>query len=518
MGSARHDEVERKFDVGAAAVLPTLAGLDGVSTMGQQVEQLLEATYFDTPDLDLAAHGVTVRRRSGGNDAGWHVKIPRGKDTRTEVRLPLGDGTAAVPDRVPDRVPDEVLAPVRGLVRDRALVPVARVSTRRLEHALLGADGAVLAEVCDDQVRTERLHGPSLDQAWREWEVELVHGDRSVLDAVERRLLDAGATPAATASKLARSLGDAVPATPHVPSGKELSRASAAQVVRAYLVEHVAELQRQDRRLRADDPGAVHKLRIAARRLRAALRTYRPLFEPTATDRVADELRWLGVNLSQARDAQVLRERLRDLVAAEPPELVLGPVMTRIDDELRTAYRAGLDRALETLDGQRYFRLLDSLDTLVRCPPLTAGADAPAREVLPGLLHRDARRLRRAARAISRSADGPPHDTALHETRKKAKRLRYAAEAAVPVLGGPAETLAASAKQVQQTLGEHQDAVVAQHRLREHGVQAHVHGENGFTFGRLHALEQARAGEAEREFDTAWRARPGKNLRRWARR
>src|SRR6188472_4001659 len=57
MGSARHDEVERKFDVGAAVVLPTLAGLDGVSTMGQQVEQLLEATYFDTPDLDLAAHG-----------------------------------------------------------------------------------------------------------------------------------------------------------------------------------------------------------------------------------------------------------------------------------------------------------------------------------------------------------------------------------------------------------------------------------------------------------------------------
>ncbi len=134
---------------------------------------MLEATYFDTADLDLAAHGVTLRRRSGGNDAGWHVKIPQGKDTRTEVRLPLGDGTTG-PDRGRTACRTQCWHPVRALVRDRDLVPVARVSTRRLEHALLGEDGVVLAEVCDDQVHTERLHGPSLDQVWREWEVELV--------------------------------------------------------------------------------------------------------------------------------------------------------------------------------------------------------------------------------------------------------------------------------------------------------------------------------------------------------
>ena len=85
--------------------------------MGQQVEQLLEATYFDTPDLDLAAHGVTLRRRSGGNDAGWHVKIPQGKDTRTEVRLPLDDGTTGQWAR---QGAGRVQAPVRALVRDRA--------------------------------------------------------------------------------------------------------------------------------------------------------------------------------------------------------------------------------------------------------------------------------------------------------------------------------------------------------------------------------------------------------------
>ena len=93
MGSVRHDEVERKLDVGAATILPTLTGVDGVATMGQPVEHHLEATYFDTADLDLARHGVTLRRRTGGDDAGWHVKLPRGKDTRTEVRRPLGGAT-----------------------------------------------------------------------------------------------------------------------------------------------------------------------------------------------------------------------------------------------------------------------------------------------------------------------------------------------------------------------------------------------------------------------------------------
>lgn len=509
MGSAHHDEVERKFDVDAATIFPTIAGLGGVSTMSQPIELVLDAVYFDTTDLDLTGHGVTLRRRTGGDDAGWHLKVPRGKDTRTEVCLPLDDDTPLVPD--------ELLARVRALVRDRELVPVARVNTRRLEYTLVGEDAAALAQVCDDQVHTERLHGPALVQDWREWEVELVHGDLDLLEAVEQRFLAAGATPAAAASKLARSLDDVVPPVARGPSRKKLSQGTAAQVVLAYLTVHVAELQRQDLRLRADDPGSVHKLRIAARRLRSALKTYKSLFEPTSTDHLGDELRWLGQTLSEARDAQVQRERLSDLVAAEPPELVLGPVMNRIDDELRADQRAGREQALTTLDSERYFRLLDRLDELTRSAPLAPKAEAPARKVLPGLLRRDARRLRRAVRQIARSADPQQHDAALHEARKKAKRLRYAAESAVPVLGKPAKTLAASAKTVQQALGEHQDSVVSRHRLRDYGVRAHARGENGFTFGRLHALEQARADGAERDFDLAWQARPGNTVRRWAR-
>jgi CHAD domain-containing protein len=509
MEPERQDEVERKLDVGAATILPTLAGVDGVATMGQPVEQHLEATYFDTADLDLARHGVTLRRRTGGDDAGWHLKLPRGRDTRTEVRRPLGGGTKTVPE--------ELLTPVRALVRDRPLAPVARVSTRRLEHSLLGEDGVELAQVCDDQVHTERLHGPARVQDWREWEVELVDGDRALLEAVAQRLLDAGAAPPSAASKLARSLGDAVPPVPRKPSRKQLSRGSAGQVVLAHLTEHAAELQVQDMRLRADEPGSVHLLRISARRLRSALKTYRPLFEPGSVDPVGDELRWLGQELSQARDAQVLRERLRRLVAGEPPELVLGPVMGRIDDELRTTERAGREQALRTLDSERYFRLLDALDELRRSAPLLPEADAAARKVLPRLLERDARRLRREVKEIAPAEDPQQHDAALHEARKKAKRMRYAAESTVPVFGGRAKKLAARSKKVQQALGEHQDSVMARQSLREYGVRAHANGENGFTFGRLHALEQSRADQAEHDFETAWQGFPTKNLRRWIR-
>jgi CHAD domain-containing protein len=509
MDPDRQDEVERKFDVSAATILPTLIEVEGVTTIGQPDEQDLEATYFDTVELDLARHGVTLRRRTGGDDAGWHLKLPRGTDTRTEVRQPLGPAT--------ETVPEELLTLVRALVRDFRLVPVARMSTRRLEHTLLDADGTELAQVCDDQVHTERLLGPARLLDWREWEVELVDGDRGLLEALAERLLAAGAAPSSAASKLLRTLGDTVPPAPRTPSPKQLAAGSTAQLLLTYLTKHVAELQKQDMRLRSDEPGSVHRLRIAARRLRSALKTYGPLFEVGSVGPVGEELRWLGQKLSEARDAQVLRERLRHLVATEPPELVLGPVMARIDDELRASERVGGEHALATLNSPRYFRLLDTLDALLSSPPLVPDADAAARKVLPRLLQRDAKRLRRAVREIARSED-QQHDAALHEARKKAKRMRYAAESTVPVFGKRAKKLAAAAKQVQQALGEHQDTVMARRTLREYGVRAHTNGENGFTFGRLHALEQTRADEAERDFEAAWKDFPSKDLRGWIRR
>jgi CHAD domain-containing protein len=278
---------------------------------------------------------------------------------------------------------------------------------------------------------------------------------------------------------------------------------TAADVARAHLAENVARLHEEEARVRSGEASAVHKMRIATRRLRMSLRTCQPLFA-TSTDALGDELRRLGQALSGARDAQVLRERLRHLLSSQPPELVMGPVAALIDDELSAAEQRGRADALEALEDTRYLRLLADLDALVRDLPITEEGDRPARDVFPRLIRRDAKRLRRAVRAARQAEAGEAHDAALHNARRKAKRLRYAAELAVPALGKPAKKLASSAEEVQQALGEHQDSVMSRRFLREQGARMHLDGMNGFTLGRLHAIEEVRAAAAAEDFERAW--------------
>jgi CHAD domain-containing protein len=291
-------------------------------------------------------------------------------------------------------------------------------------------------------------------------------------------------------------------------------RATTGEVLRDRLAGQLAVLLEQDRRVRSGTPASVHRMRIAARRMRSALRTFGPVLDRQAVEPVVEDLRWLGQVLSEARDAQVLRELLLDLVAGQPAELVLGPLAVTIDDDLRAAEQRGREEAVRALAGERYLRLLDALDDLVRCPPLGSAASEPAREQLPRLVQRDAKKLRRAVSAAGTAATGDERDAALHEVRKKAKRLRYAAESAAPVLGKPAVRLGKRAKAVQGALGEHQDSVMARRVLRDHGARAHTAGHNGFTLGRLHAQEEHRGATTVRDFEAAWERLPTKGLRR----
>ena len=162
-------------------------------------------------------------------------------------------------------------------------------------------------------------------------------------------------------------------------------------------------------------------------------------------------------------------------------------------------FRSGRAAADEAFDDERYFRMLDRLEAFVDQPPMAGNDPAPARKVIPGLLRRDLKRVHKRSRAFAQADSAHQRDVALHEIRKSAKRLRYAAESARPVLGKQAKRLAAQAEAVQEMLGEHQDTVVSRRVLRGMGVRASLAGENGFTFGRLHALEECRAGELERE-------------------
>src|SRR5579862_1381441 len=160
---AEHLEIEQKFDVDPGFERPSFTGLPGVSA-ADPVRHHLSATYFDTADGRLAASKITLRRRTGGPDEGWHLKLPAGSGARREVQEPLGPGDLEVPETLTARV-----AEVTG---GQPLAPIARLNTERTVVALTGADGRVVAEVADDVVTALRLPAAGDPLRWREVEVE----------------------------------------------------------------------------------------------------------------------------------------------------------------------------------------------------------------------------------------------------------------------------------------------------------------------------------------------------------
>ncbi|SKB99125.1 CHAD domain-containing protein [Arthrobacter sp. 49Tsu3.1M3] len=426
-----------------------------------------------------------------------------GSDERTEFREPLGE-----PD---DGVPDALLRLVRVHTRGETLVPVARLRTKRTVYRLRNKKDAVLADISDDRVQAEVLAPIPGTRRWREWEIEITAAPGHCSRPGRTGSPAPAARPSTHQSKLARALNrDPVSPGP-VPAPKR--KGPAGDVMLAYLKDQVRELKEQDPLVREDTHDAVHKMRVATRRMRSVLATYRKLLDDAETVKnLREELKWLAGVLGEARDAEVMHARLKEMVAHEPGELVMGPVTRRVDLELGGAYQKAHEKALKALDGQRYFRLLDSLDALVTVPHLSALASQPAVKVIPGMVERDVKRLRTAVKEAKRHPAGTGDHPALHEARKDGKRLRYAAEAAAPVNPKQAARLADAAHGVQKILGDHQDSVVTRQLLRRLGAEAFTLGENGFSYGRLHALEQTLALEAEAQFHRQWKKFPATPL------
>jgi len=523
--SGTHQEIENKLDADADFVLPDLAGLPGVTAVDDAEVQDLEAVYLDSDDLRLARHGTTLRRRTGGSDAGWHLKLPAAKKGRIEVRRALGKSEKAVPP--------QLLGLVRVQLRGEPVAPVARITTRRTVRRLIGENGVVLAEVADDQVVAEALGAELTTSTWREIEVELVDGDDALLEAASAALVEAGARPSDSASKLQRALVHRLPVLrlPNLAAaadqakaarkagtassqngakkaGKKGSKAtpSAGAVIVDYLTLQVQALISEDPRVRISADDAVHQMRVATRRLRTALATFRPLFADRAGEPLRDELKWLGGLLGGARDAEVMRATLKAHIAEQPAELVLGPVRRRVDLELGQAYRDAHKKLVAALDGDRYLALVTTLEAFVAEPPFSAEAATEATEELRTRVRHACRRVQKAAKGLDGEHDPAEQDQYLHDVRIAAKRARYAAEAVRPVIGKPAKSVAEAMEAIQETLGHHQDAVVERQWLRELGSRAFLAGENGFTFGRLHGLADARAQHDEERFADVWLA------------
>ncbi|RBY75870.1 metal-chelation protein CHAD [Blastococcus sp. TF02-09] len=502
---ADHLEIETKFDVPLSFVVPELDRVEGVASVDAPVEHALEAQYFDTADLRLAGARITLRRRTGGPDDGWHVKLPAAGDARRELRSPLGRATR--------RPPRAVAAPLAGVLRGAVPAAVAQLHTRRVVVVLRDADGRPLAEVADDAVSATRLAGPDGTvevRSWREIEVELVQGDRDLLARVGEQLVAAGAEHTARASKLARALGladEAREERPRKKSGrKRRDRGPAAgEVAQAVLRDQVTALQLADVGLRTGADDGLRRMRIACRSLRATLAALRPVLDRDATEPLRGELRRLAGRLSEARDGEVAYATLRAAVAELPVELVLGPVGARLQSGEMAAAERGRTRAVALVAERQHLELLDALHALLADPPLTARATEPAGPVLERILHREARRVRRAAAAAEALA-GPQRTEALHGVRRAARRARHVAAAVAPVAGEPALEVARAAKRTQRLLGGLQDLVVTGEQCRQLAVSAHAAGEPGFTYGLLLGRAEAGARDAEQRFVERWPA------------
>lgn len=501
-------EIERKYAAPAADDMPWLSDLTGVDPVASLVDRGvrdLDAVYYDTADLRLARSAATLRRRTGGTDAGWHLKLPLAGDSREEIHSPPAD-------EVPEELRELVLARTRGA----PLRPVVRIRTTRSVRELTDTGGGVLAELSLDTVRADSLLAKDGHAVWTEMEVELAEGGTpALLDDVEKVLRRNGVDRAPAPSKLARALAETTPPEKTVPEPHaEVGPGSAGEHVHRYLCAQVRALVDLDPAVRRGAPDSVHRMRVACRRLRAALRSHRPVLDREAVEPLRGELKWLAGELGAERDHEVLADRLTTGVHELPDELVLGPVAARLrawDVAQRTAARR---RTLAALDSPRYLALLDRLSELTTRPPLRPRAARKPKKVMAKALTKEFERLRRRIDHVLELPPGPDRDTAVHEARKAAKRLRYTAETARPALGKPARRLGKRVKAVQKVSGDHHDGVVARDTLRRLAVAAHAAGEAGFTWGLLHGQERSACRAREQQLPAVWRRASAPRLRK----
>ena len=460
-----HEEYEVKLELPETS---RTVDLSAIGKLGESSVYHLQAVYFDTPAHDLARAGSTLRRRSGGTDAGWHLKIKGGEPgLRHEFQGPIRG--ARPPAALRQILPDAL--------EHAPLIPVIRMNTTRVETPLLDPAGETLALISDDTVRVGRPDplDPNLEQAakeWREVEVERVSGSVSILKDVEDAFVAAGARPASYGSKLERALAE-VGVKPSFESYSELVKVSAeslgasgtsvltaGDVIMGFVSEQAGTIQSLEEAVAADAPDSVHKVRVATRRLRSALQNYARLFDADAASGLVKtlrrELRWYAGVLGLARDGEVLLEHVRHYatcvgITEDTPEF--AEFLSYLQDQ----HHRAKEEVIAAIHSPRYEELQDELAGFLAHPPLRVEASILAHKVLFGLA---ASPTDAVYTRYLRALGGAGEPALWHEVRKRGKRARYFMDALVETYPQVAQN-AAAWEAVTDTLGQAQDAHVA---------------------------------------------------------
>lgn len=497
MSTDTHREVEVKMRVASDFdCTPYLQDLPGATLVGPHTAQL-SATYYDTAELTLLRWGITLRRREGGTDAGWHLKLPVTDDqdgARDELRLPLADGA-------PGEVPSDFIAMIAPLLRNKQIEYLADLNTTRTTYTLVDTNAESLVEVADDQVIVEV--NKSEINAFHEIEVEILHDSKhskKVLREIHNRILETGATHTSL-SKLASALGPVASEPPDVPDLGPLSKDCLAVDFIAYVIaEHTRHLLLADVGVRRGVPDSIHQMRVAARRLRSTLSSFKGLVDLERTERLRAELSWIARELGEVRDLEVLLERLTRQAAelSDPTDADVAASVIR--SELQQRLEVSESNALLGLRSPRYFDLIEELITASSQPPVTQAAFQPARELLTSMAKRTWVKLAKGAHALSFTSP----DTEWHAVRIQAKRARYTADAAATISGKSMRTYARGLATVTDILGDLHDAHVAELFLRELAQSPNMRGRQGLALGRLLDLQIQHNQIERRRFTKAW--------------
>lgn len=502
-------EVETKFDVAAETVVPALAAIEHVTATKDTVIHELSATYFDTADLRLSRSKMTLRRRTGGKDAGWHLKLPSSAG-RLEFQEALGD---------PERVPESLLSQVRAIVRSEPLVPIARVDNIRHETVLLGVDGTPVAEFCDDHVSSESYLEGGIQQQWREWEIELTPFAQEagigedLLRSAKSIVCKAGATVSHSPSKLVMALGSSINNAAPGFHLADINPKDPAYAVISALAKNRDKLIEYDPKVRRDEYDSIHQMRVATRELRSHMQTFEGILGGEEYLALEDHLKQLAGILGAARDAEVIAQRFTQLLELEQSEVLDDDVRQHLAQDMQRQYAKAHARVVRTLDMPQYLGLLDRLDAVLQDPPLPETPDdgsAPTPESiliehLEGAYKRLVRRHKHAlAGWDSVELSLQEKEERVHDIRKAAKKLRYAAEAVGNASKLPTGKLYKACKQLQEVLGDFQDAVTSRDKLACLAQQAHRRGESTFGYGVLFQVEHQQAALALAQYQDSY--------------
>lgn len=513
---AHHLEIERKYELtDLSAQAPVINWQFDHWAVDAPVLEELDATYFDTAQGWLGAHGVALRRRMGGYDQGWHIKFDV-SGGRHEVSFDLAEN--------PEDMPDEAQRFVGVLTAGSALEPRVGLATRRSRTVIRSATGEALAEICDDSVRSVD-YVTGIERSWQEWEVELLEGAgadsglaQSLFSEVGERLLAAGAWPSSSPAKIARALGkDAdferrlAQSLGQLKSGQALEASHLAADssrpempatpvdVLAHIVScYSIKLGQADLLARVGLPDSTHQGRVVARQLRSVLMF---MAIPYARDRQAKERLRAIVGGLKTYASELEGHRNGELIL---PMTQQGLARTGLLDDSdlgeiaslgRQQTQAGWESAIAYLNSSERVELQQALYELVE--DLEGAVELPARskkygaQVARRLQKKIVKRGEKAVKTWPASAEefaiGDAHDEAIHDMRKLAKAARYClvayADAGMP-LSSEQESFLKKARLLQAELGELTDELTFLDWLKELGKSSST-GLDSFTVGCL---------------------------------